>query len=208
MIRKIILFALIALMACLLSGCLDLDMDAVVEEMMAEQKEPEPLLPLSEPFFEDEAALYYYYNQVKLTDTVTSLKSRFGDPERMETEGGVIYTWVMEDGYGFSVGTFDNGQVRGKVLYLKDLRQLGRISASPNPANASSLTKDFSFSQVKSILGGKPMQIMLTAKEQGPNPDLSAMYIWANETGELAQVLFNSSNRVESFSYMEAVQPE
>ena len=198
------LMAALALIAALcLTGCMDFEGEPIEPE-----PEPTPVPPLSEPMLTDEDALYRYYNEVRVPgDTLAALKERYGDPEEEATEGGTIYRWVMEDGYGFSVGTFPDGRIRGKVLHIKDLRQLGALSNSTNPSGSLGLTKDYSFAQCKSLMGGKPMQIMITEADPSLNATRSAMWVWANEDGEVAQVIFGNESRVESYYYQESVPP-
>jgi hypothetical protein len=176
------------------------DYSQIAEEMARteETAEATPLPPLSEPMYEDEAALYKYYNEVGFDDTLSGLIERYGEPQTQETDGNTSYTWVMGDGYGVTSAFYENGRMHWKSLHVKDQRQLGKISKLENFSGVYSLNTEYSYSMCKSILGGKPMQIGYIAEDSSDEPTYNALYVWADEGGNLAQILFgNDGNLIQ-----------
>jgi len=202
MIKRFVLCVSIILGIALLTGCAEMfDYSKIAEEMaqVEETPEPTPMPPLTEPMFEDEAALYKYYNEVGFEDTLAGLTERYGEPQTNVTDGNTSYTWLMDDGYGVIAAFYENGRMHWKSLYLKDQRQLGKISKLENLSGVYTLTKDYSFNMCKAILGGKPMQIGYIAQDSSETPTYNAIYVWADEDGNLVQILFgNDGNLIQA----------
>jgi hypothetical protein len=200
MIKRFVLCVGIILGVALLSGCAEMfDYSQVVEEMAQseEQAEATPMPPLTEPMYEDEAALYNYYNEVGFDDTLSGLTERYGEPETNVTDGNKSYTWLMDDGYGVTAAFYENSRMHWKSLHLKDQRQLGKISKLNNLSGVYTLTTDYSFGMCRAVLGGKPMQIGYIAEDSSDAPDYSALYVWADEDGNLVQILFGNDGNLK-----------
>lgn len=195
--RWIKLAALAALAALLLTGCLGLPGVDVGDS--DEPKETQP--PLTEPMYEDREALYQYYNQVKIGDTMASIKERYGEPEVEQTENGDTYTWVMEDGYGFAAVFFENGKLRAKVLYYKDMRQLGKLSGATSIDQFANLNKNYTYEMACGLMGGRSMEIAQVAQDSSAEPEVKRVFVWANEKGDCIQVLFSGDEKLEQVTY-------
>ncbi|MBR4443378.1 MAG: hypothetical protein IKS52_08935 [Clostridia bacterium] len=195
--RWIKLAALATLAALLLTGCLGLPGVDVGDS--DEPKETQP--PLTEPMYEDREALYQYYNQVKIGDTMASIKERYGEPEVEQTENGDTYTWVMEDGYGFAAVFFENGKLRAKVLYYKDMRQLGKLSGATSIDQFANLNKNYTYEMACGLMGGRSMEIAQVAQDSSAEPEVKRVFVWANEKGDCIQVLFSGDEKLEQVTY-------
>ncbi|MBO4885950.1 MAG: hypothetical protein J5602_11630 [Clostridia bacterium] len=195
--RWIKLAALAALASLLLTGCLGLPGVDVGDS--DEPKETQP--PLTEPMYEDREALYQYYNQVKIGDTMASIKERYGEPEVEQTENGDTYTWVMEDGYGFAAVFFENGKLRAKVLYYKDMRQLGKLSGATSIDQFANLNKNYTYEMACGLMGGRSMEIAQVAQDSSAEPEVKRVFVWANEKGDCIQVLFSGDEKLEQVTY-------
>ena len=191
------LAALAVMATMLLTGCLGLPGGDAVDPDEPQETQP----PLTEPMYEDRDALYQYYNQVKIGDTMEALKAQFGEPGVEETENGETYTWVMDDGYGFAAVFFENGKLRAKVLYYKDLRQLGKLSAATSIDQFSSLNKNYTYEMTCGVLGGRSMELAQSAQDSSAEPEVKRVFVWANEKGDCIQVLFSGDEKLEQVTY-------
>ena len=158
--------------------------------------------PLTAPVFTDREAVYEWYNQVNLGDTLEDLTARFGEPVVEKNNNGTNYIWINEDRYGFAAVFFeDTGKLRAKVIYYDDMRQLKGLSEATNLANFATLKKDHDFTMACMALGGKPCEMALIAQDSSDNPDTQHLYIWLDEKGSSIQILFNSDEKIEQISY-------
>ena len=190
------LAALVLATALLLTGC--------VQGGDAVDPNAEPtatLAPLTEPMYTDREALYQYYNAVTFDETMTSLTEKYGEPVKEEGESGDSYSWVMEDGYGFAAAFFDSGRLRAKVLYYKDLRQLGEISNATSIDQFAVLNKNYTYAMTCGALGGRAMELAQIAQDTSDNPEIKRLYVWATPKGDVVQVLFSGDEKLESVSY-------
>ena len=190
------LAALVLATALLLTGC--------VQGGDAVDPNAEPtatLAPLTEPMYTDREALYQYYNDVTFDETLTSLTEKYGEPVKEEGESGDSYSWVMEDGYGFAAAFFDSGRLRAKVLYYKDLRQLGEISNATSIDQFAVLNKNYTYAMTCGALGGRAMELAQIAQDTSDNPEIKRLYVWATPKGDVVQVLFSGDEKLESVSY-------
>ena len=190
------LAALVLATALLLTGC--------VQGGDAVDPNAEPtatLAPLTEPMYTDREALYQYYNAVTFDETLTSLTEKYGEPVKEEGESGDSYSWVMEDGYGFAAAFFDSGRLRAKVLYYKDLRQLGEISNATSIDQFAVLNKNYTYAMTCGALGGRAMELAQIAQDTSDNPEIKRLYVWATPKGDVVQVLFRGDEQLESVSY-------
>ena len=190
------LAALVLATALLLTGC--------VQGGDAVDPNAEPtatLAPLTEPMYTDREALYQYYNAVTFDETLTSLTEKYGEPVKEEGESGDSYSWVMEDGYGFAAAFFDSGRLRAKVLYYKDLRQLGEISNATSIDQFAVLNKNYTYAMTCGALGGRAMELAQIAQDTSDNPEIKRLYVWATPKGDVVQVLFSGDEKLESVSY-------
>ncbi len=198
--RKLKLAALLLLVAALLSGCMDFS--SMMDVEMDPDATPAPTLaPLDAPVYTDREALYEWYNEVNIGDMLTDLTEKYGEPRTEETENGITYIWQNEAGYGFAAVFYENGRLRAKVLHYEDLRQMKQLSAATHVSNVTSLSKEYDFSMVCSVLGGKPMEIAAISQDSSVNPDVKRLFAWVAEDESSAQVLFSSKEKVESVSY-------
>ena len=190
------LAALVLATALLLTGC--------VQGGDAVDPNAEPtatLAPLTEPMYTDREALYQYYNAVTFDETLTSLTEKYGEPVKEEGESGDSYSWVMEDGYGFAAAFFDSGRLRAKVLYYKDLRQLGEISNATSIDQFAVLNKNYTYAMTCGALGGRAMELAQIAQDTSDTPEIKRLYVWATPKGDVVQVLFSGDEKLESVSY-------
>lgn len=190
------LAALVLATALLLTGC--------VQGGDAVDPNAEPtatLAPLTEPMYTDREALYQYYNAVTFDETLTSLTEKYGEPVKEEGKSGDSYSWVMEDGYGFAAAFFDSGRLRAKVLYYKDLRQLGEISNATSIDQFAVLNKNYTYAMTCGALGGRAMELAQIAQDTSDNPEIKRLYVWATPKGDVVQVLFSGDEKLESVSY-------
>lgn len=190
------LAALVLATALLLTGC--------VQGGDAADPNAEPtatLAPMTEPMYTDREALYQYYNAVTFDETLTSLTEKYGEPVKEEGESGDSYSWVMEDGYGFAAAFFDSGRLRAKVLYYKDLRQLGEISNATSIDQFAVLNKNYTYAMTCGALGGRAMELAQIAQDTSDSPEIKRLYVWATPKGDVVQVLFSGDEKLESVSY-------
>lgn len=189
-VRPLLLAVLVALVAFSFSGCFS---DG--------QQEPAVTAPpLTAQLFTDYDAVYTYYNQVTFADTLETLTARFGEPQVMETENGNNYTWIMEDGYGFTTAFYETGELRAKVVHYEDVRQFRDISSSMNLSTVESFDKQITFQTCVSVFVGRPIEIaQIATKTDGS--DINRVYTWLDSNDSIVQILFNSSGNIESMSY-------
>ena len=107
----------------------------------------------------------------------------------------------MEDGYGFAAAFFDSGRLRAKVLYYKDLRQLGEISNATSIDQFAVLNKNYTYAMTCGALGGRAMELAQIAQDTSDNPEIKRLYVWATPKGDVVQVLFSGDEKLESVSY-------
>ena len=190
------LAALVLATALILTGCVQ---GGDVADPNAEPTAT--LAPLTEPMYTDREALYQYYNAVTFGETLTSLTEKYGEPVKEEGESGDSYSWVMEDGYGFAAAFFDSGRLRAKVLYYKDLRQLGEISNATSIDQFAVLNKNYTYAMTCGALGGRAMELAQIAQDTSDSPEIKRLYVWATPKGDVVQVLFSGDEKLESVSY-------
>ena len=169
--------------------------------------EPDPsatsIPPLTEPMFESREQAFALYDRVTFTDTLETMTRRFGEPAEVTTnDNGTVYYWKdAETGSGVAAVFFDNGRLRSKLVGFEDIRQFGKISGAKGVANAASLSKDFDLTSVNLLLGGEGIEMIRVAQDSSVNPDFNIGYIWADEDGRAAMVLFNKKGTVEQVSF-------
>ena len=190
------LAALVLATALILTGCVQ---GGDVADPNAEPTATLP--PLTEPMYTDREALYQYYNAVTFGETLTSLTEKYGEPVKEEGESGDSYSWVMEDGYGFAAAFFDSGRLRAKVLYYKDLRQLGEISNATSIDQFAVLNKNYTYAMTCGALGGRALELAQIAQDTSDNPEIKRLYVWATPKGDIVQVLFSGDEKLEQVSY-------
>ena len=190
------LAALVLATALILTGCVQ---GGNVADPNAEPTAT--LAPLTEPMYTDREALYQYYNAVTFGETLTSLTEKYGEPVKEEGESGDSYSWVMEDGYGFAAAFFDSGRLRAKVLYYKDLRQLGEISNATSIDQFAVLNKNYTYAMTCGALGGRALELAQIAQDTSDNPEIKRLYVWATPKGDIVQVLFSGDEKLEQVSY-------
>ncbi len=190
------LAALVLATALILTGCVQ---GGDVADPNAEPTAT--LAPLTEPMYTDREALYQYYNAVTFGETLTSLTEKYGEPVKEEGESGDSYSWVMEDGYGFAAAFFDSGRLRAKVLYYKDLRQLGEISNATSIDQFAVLNKNYTYAMTCGALGGRALELAQIAQDTSDNPEIKRLYVWATPKGDIVQVLFSGDEKLEQVSY-------
>ena len=190
------LAALVLATALILTGCVQ---GGDVADPNAEPTAT--LAPLTEPMYTDREALYQYYNVVTFGETLTSLTEKYGEPVKEEGESGDSYSWVMEDGYGFAAAFFDSGRLRAKVLYYKDLRQLGEISNATSIDQFAVLNKNYTYAMTCGALGGRALELAQIAQDTSDNPEIKRLYVWATPKGDIVQVLFSGDEKLEQVSY-------
>ena len=202
--RLLALIALVALVALTLSGCGEEITAAVTAQLEANEAANEPqatLAPMTSEMFTDRKAVYQYYNQVNIGDTLQSITERFGEPEREENENGESYVWKMDDGYGVACVFFESGKLRAKGVYYEDLRQFGRLSNSTSIENFTQLNSNYTFEMACGVLGGRAMEILQIAQDTSADPEVKRVFVWSDEKGDLVQILFSGSEKLESVTY-------
>lgn len=201
--RTLKLAALLILVAALLSGCMDFS--ALTESMTAEvdpNATPEPTVaPLTAPVFTDRDAVYEWYNQVNIGDTLDDLKAAYGEPTIETDQNGDTYFWINDQGYGFAVVFFPDMSVRAKVLYYEDMRQLKELSGATNLANFATLQTSHTFSMACIALGGKPCEIAAVAEDQSAGAEVQRVFAWLDENGSNIQILFGADEKIVQISY-------
>ena len=184
----------------LLTGCMNYSQ--MVTDMEQDEEPAATQAPLTEPMYTDREALYQYYNQVTVAvDTLEDLTQRFGEPTVETTENGNTYIWKMEDGYGFTAVFFDSGRLRAKALYMEDVRQLGLLSSATGIQNFTSLNTNFTFEMTAGLMGGRPMELCQVAQDSSADPEIKRAFVWANEKGDVVQVLFKGNEQLENIIY-------
>lgn len=196
--RWIKLAALALAAAFLLTGCLGMN---VVDTGDGADEPQATMEPLTEPMYEDREALYGYYKQVNFGDTLASVTERLGEPQIEENENGITYIWVGEGDCGVAAVFFDNGKLRAKALYYKDLRQLGKLSAATSIDQFASLNKNYTYEMTCGVLGGRSMEIMQVAQDSSAEPEIKRVFAWCNEKGDCVQVLFSGDEKLEQVTY-------
>lgn len=189
---RILLFVLLtALVAFAFSGCVDIG---------GNTKPDVTAPPMTASYYEDYDAAYTHYNQVAFTDTLETLTARFGEPEVLETENGNNYTWVMEDGHGFTAAFYETGALRVKVVHYEDIRQFSKLSNSVNLSTVESFDKDVDFQTCVAVFAGRPIEIAQIANSSDGS-DIKRVYTWLDQNDNIVQILFKADGKVESISY-------
>lgn len=202
--RKIKLAALLLIAALLLTGCVGMPTAPVDPNAT-----PKPTMaPLTAPVFTDRDAVYEWYNEVKIGDTLDDLIARYGEPTIEETDNGSTYYWRNEAGYGFAAVFFSNNKLRSKIVAYEDPRQFMELSAATSLANFANLKTEHDFSMACLALGGKPCEMMVIALDESANPDTQHLYIWVDEHGSSIWILFNSKEKIQQVSYALADRTE
>ena len=198
--RKIKLAALLLIAALLLTGCSSFSFDQTAS--VDPNATPEPTMaPLTDPVFTDRDAVYEWYNQVNVGDSLEDLTARFGEPVVEENDNGDNYIWKNEDGYGFVAVFYDNGTLQAKVVYYDDMRQFKGLSAATNIANFATLSTDHDFTMACLALGGKPCELAVITLDSSSSPDTQHLYVWVDENGSSIQILFDSSEKIKQIAY-------
>lgn len=198
--RKLMLAALLILVAALMTGCM-VDFSQMPDQTDPNATPAPTMEPLTEPIFTDREAVFEMYNEVVIGDTLDGLKQRYGEPTVSTDENGDTYTWVNEDGYGFSAVFFENGVLRAKVIQYKDMRQLKGLCMSDSIANFSMLTTKDDFTMTCMALGGKPCELATIILDGSLNPDIQKVFIWMDEYDSNVQVLFDKNEKIIQVSY-------
>jgi len=202
--RRIIkLAALIVTAALLLTGCMDFS--ALQNAMQSEvdpNATPEPTMPpLTDPVFTDRDAVYEWYNQVNIGDTLEDLKATYGEPIIETDANGDTYIWKNENNYGFAAVFYSDNRLRAKVIYYDDMRQLKGLSNATNLANFATLKTSHDFSMACLALGGKPCEIAAIAEDQSANPEVQRVFAWLDQNGSNIQILFGADEKIIQISY-------
>ena len=200
--RNIKLAALLILVAALLTGCMDFSALQNAQTEIDPNATPKPTdPPLVDPVFTDRNAVYEWYNQVNIGDTLEDLKATYGEPTIESDVNGDTYFWINEQGYGFAVIFFPGNTVRAKVVYYKDIRQLKELSGADNLANFATLKTSHDFTMACLALGGKPCEIAAIAEDQSANPEVERVFAWLDKNGSSIQILFGANEKIKQISY-------
>jgi len=201
--RTLKLAALLILVAALLSGCMDFSaLQANLEANVDPNATPEPTIaPLTAPVFTDRDAVYEWYNQVNIGDTLEDLKATYGEPIIETDANGDTYIWKNENNYGFAAVFFPGNTLRAKVVYYDDMRQLKGLSNADNLANFATLKTSHTFSMACLALGGKPCEIAAVAEDQSANPEVQRVFAWLDQNGSNIQILFGADEKIIQISY-------
>ena len=123
---------------------------------------------------------------------------------RRNAETGLATAAQMEARGSWSsvaVVFFENGRMRSKLVDFEDIRQFGKVSGAKGLDNIMSMSKDFDLTSVSLMLGAEGVEMIRVAQDSSANPDFNVGYIWANEEGQAAMVLFNKKGTIEQVSY-------
>jgi len=191
-VRTLLLVLLAAAVAFGFSGCADLGGKNAQPDVTAP--------PMTAEYFSDYDAVYAYYNQVTFADTLETLTERFGEPSVEETENGNNYTWIMEDGYGFTTAFYETGELRVKVVHYEDARQFAKLSNSTNLNTVETFDKEVDFQTCVAIFVGRPIE-MAQISNKTDGSDISRVYTWIDQHDNMVQILFKSTGLVDSISY-------
>jgi len=196
--------ALLLASILLLTGCMSFDFSALTVEDDAASVEAEatPIPELTAPLYTDYDAVYAHYGEVSMTaDTIVTLTDRYGEPAVEEdSEGNKMYTWVFEDGYGFTCAAFPSGTLRAKVVYYEDMRQFRDLSSSSNLDNVINFDKSIDFQTCVGLFRGRPIEVAQIAQEEGA-AGFARVYCWLDQQDQIVQILFKSDGTVDSISY-------
>lgn len=203
--RRIGILALLIALCLSLSGCVNQYAEQVAEQMAqqeAEDAEPRATLgPMTAEMFTDRQAVYQYYNQVKVGDTLQTLTERFGEPTVETTENGETYLWVMDDGYGVACVFFETGKLRAKIVYYDDPRQFAQLSNANGIGNMTQLNRNYTFEMACGLLGGRAMELMQLPQDISADPEVKRVFLWVDQKGNMVQILFSGDERLESVTY-------
>lgn len=201
--RNIKLAALLVMVALLLSGCMDFSaLQTTMQSEVDPNATPEPTVPpLTAPVFTDRDAVYEWYNQVNIGDTLDDLKATYGEPTIETDQNGDTYIWKNENNYGFAAVFYSDNRLRSKVVYYEDMRQFKELSGATNLANFATLKTSHDFSMACLALGGKPCEIAAIAEDQSANPEVQRVFAWLDENGSNIQILFGADEKIIQISY-------
>ena len=198
--RKMMLAALLILVAVLTSGCM-VDFSAMENAADPNATAAPTMPPMTAPMFTDRDKVYEMYNEVEVGDTLDELKERYGEPSVATDLNGETYTWTNDEGYGFAAVFYDNGVLRAKVIQYEDMRQLRELSMATSISNFSMLDTKDDFAMACMALGGKPCELATIVKDASMNPDIEKVFIWMDEFDSNVQILFNQNERIVQISY-------
>ena len=204
--RKLLLILMAVGLAVGLSGCM-MDMSS---NQMPVGVDTTPMPALEEPVFTDAEAVYSLYNQVSFQDTLDDLTARLGEPqvETINDQDNKSYNWVGENGSGVACAFSDTGKLLGKVLYYEDFRQCAGLMPGEFDINAvASVITGISHENVVSMLGSDGIELAQVAQDNSTNPAISVLYMWANERGDMIQILFDANGLAQQVSYARVVEP-
>ena len=203
--RLIALTLLALVIALALTGCGEEITAAVTAQLEANEQaasEPEVTMgPMTSEMFTDRKAVYQYYDQVSVGDTLETVTERFGEPTIRHDDNGDSYVWQMDDGYGVVCIFFESGKLRAKGVYYEDLRQFGLLSNSTSIENFTQLNSNYTFEMTCGVLGGRAMEILQIVQDTSADPEVKRVFVWSNEKGDIIQVLFSGSEKLESVTY-------
>ncbi len=204
-LRPLIALVLVAAVA-LLAGCsslFEVDTDALEDALTATPvPEATPIPELTAPLYEDYDAVFAHYNEVSITgDTLVTLKERYGEPKVEEDDNGnKMYTWLFEDGYGFTCAAFPSGSLRAKVVFYEDMRQFRALSDASNLDSVVNFDKSINFQTCVGLFRGRPIEIAQIVTEENSG-SASRVYCWLDAQDQIVQILFKSDGTVDSISY-------
>lgn len=198
--RKFKLLALILLLVLLMTGCTQIDPEGTVDPNAEPTVKP-TVEPLTVERFTDYDAVYAMYDQVKVGDTLDTLKALFGEPTVEKDSSGDIYLWRNEEGYGVYAIFFNNGVLRSKSVYFDDMRQFRDISGATGIANYALLDTSHDFTMACAGMGGKPCELGIFIQDSSADPDIYRLYAWVDEYDSNVQILFNENEKILQIAY-------
>ena len=156
--------------------------------------------PMTAELYTDYDAVYAHYNSVTFEDTLDTLTERFGEPETVTTANGANYTWIMEDGYGFTCAFHPTGELLAKVIHYEDVRQFRDLSSSGNLDIVEEFDKSVTFQECLSFFAGRPIEIAQIHSDAAGD-DINRVYTWIDAEDNMVQILFKADGTVDSVSY-------
>lgn len=190
-VRTALIVALTALIAPGFTGC---------SSIGAPAEPPVTPPPMTAEFFTDYDAVYVHYNSVSFDDNLATLTERFGEPQVVETANGANYTWVMEDGFGFTCAFHPTGELLAKVIHYEDIRQFRDLSASGNLDLVETFDKSVTFQECLTLFAGRPIEIAQIHSDVAGDA-INRVYTWIDAEENMVQILFKADGTVDSVSY-------
>jgi len=190
-VRTLLFIALTALVALAFSGCSSIGGPA------------EPAVtppPMTAEFYTDYDSVYVHYNTVTFDDTLATLTERFGEPAVVETQNGANYTWIMEDGFGFTCAFHPTGELLVKVIHYDDVRQFRDLSNAVNLDMVENFDKTITFQDCINLFAGRPIEIA-QIKSDVAGSDISRVYTWIDANENMVQIHFKADGTVDAVSY-------